>query len=211
MNNISKAIRFCKDIGCFALDFPKFTCAFRTEFCNANCYNIKMHRMYGDAMVKRDQFNLDAWATCTVQEFVDSLTKKRTRQINRFRFATRGEVFYSSQNIQKIRDIAQAMPDTIFWVPTRAWRNSMRRAEIMAVLFPMKNVRVMASIDPSNSLDEVSALKADGWSTIFFGDNDATNNRVKCEKTWCHVKGACANCENGCFNSERVDIHLKQH
>jgi hypothetical protein len=167
--------------------------------------------MYGDAMVKRDQFNLDAWANCTVQEFVDCLTGKHTRQIKRFRFATRGEVFYSSKNILKIRDIANAMPETIFWIPTRAWRNPMRRAEIMAVLFPLKNVRIMASVDPSNSLDEIAALKADSWSTIFFGDNDATDNRIKCSKTWDHVKGACANCQHGCFNSERVDIHLKQH
>jgi hypothetical protein len=210
MNQISKAIRYCKDIGCFALDFPKFTCAFRTEFCNENCYNIKMYRMYKDDMVNRDRTNLDAWTSCTVQEFVDCLKNKRN-QTSRFRFATRGEVFYSSLNIAKIREIAIAMPDTIFWIPTRAWRNAMRRSEIMTVLFPLANVRVMASIDPSNSLDEVASLKADGWSTIFYGDDTATDNRVKCTKTWNHTKGACAKCTKGCFSENRVDVHLKKH
>lgn len=208
---MKKAIRFCRDIGCFALDFPKFTCAFRTDFCNEKCYNVKLRRMYGDAMANRDHTNLEAWNNCTVDDFINALSGKRTRQVKRFRFATRGEALYSSQNIRKISEIAKAIPDTIFWIPTRAWRNSIRRAEIMAILFPLKNMRVMASLDPSNSPAEIALLKADGWSTIFFGDNEQTTNRIKCTKTWGHVKGACATCKIGCFNKKRVDIHLKEH
>lgn len=211
MTTIKQAIRFCKSIGCFALDFPKFTCAFRTEFCNQKCYNIKMYRMYGEDMVNRDHANLQAWNDCTVQDFVDALSGKRTRQVKRFRFATRGEAFYSAQNVLKIAEIAKALPETIFWIPTRAWRNAVRRAEIMAHLFPLKNVRVMASLDPTNSPAEIDSLKADNWSTIFYGDDTAIDGRTKCIKTWNHAEGACAKCKTGCFKTGRVDVHLKEH
>jgi hypothetical protein len=167
--------------------------------------------MYGEKMIKRDRFNLEAFTNCNVQDFVNALSGKRIRQVKRFRFATRGEVFYSSANILKVAEIAEAMPGTIFWIPTRAWRNPVRRAEIMTHLFPLPNVRVMASIDPSNSPAEISVLKTENWSTIFFGDNAQLEDRLMCPKTWHHIKGCCAKCECGCFSTKRVDVHLKEH
>ena len=210
MDAITKAIRYCKDIGMFALDFPRSSCIHRTSFCNKNCYNIKLHKLYGDAMAIRDQANFTAWETCTVDEFVNCLNRKH-KQIKRFRFATRGETFYNLASFFKVRNIALAMPDTIFWVPTRAWRDPMLKIYIENILMPMKNVRVMASLDPSNTPTEIEKLKRNGWSTIYFGDNDDTADRVLCEKTWTHGKNICPTCENGCFNTNRVDVHLKRH
>ena len=82
---------------------------------------------------------------------------------------------------------------------------------------PLSNAFVMASLDPSNSPSEWKSLKESGWSTMFFGDNEArfTPNGDPlhmCKKTWFKMKGVCGKkCQNGCFSSKRVDVHLKQH
>ena len=76
---------------------------------------------------------------------------------------------------------------------------------------PLRNARVQASIDPSNDELEIELLKADGWSTMFYGDDTATDKGFKCPKTWNKAKGHCAVCEKGCFSEKRTDVHLKQH
>lgn len=208
---IASAIRFCKDIGMFCVDFPMHTCVYRTQFCNANCYNRKVYRIHDtDGRVsKRDKANWQAWQECTVQEFVAALSHKRTRQTSRFRFGTRGEPLHDLASILKIRAIALAMPETIFWIPTRSWRVPVMREIVNKQLRTLPNVRVMASIDPSNTTTELEQL--DGWSTMYFGDNAKTENRVKCDKTWNHTKAACATCDQGCFTTNLVHIHLRKH
>lgn len=207
---IAKAIRFCESIACFALDFPRTTCVFRTPFCT-NCYNVKMDRMYGEAMLRRDRFNLEAWQECKPEDWKHLFDSKRTRQTSRFRFATRGEALYSEASLNKIVDIALLMPHIQFWVPTRGWRNSLRRAQAVKLMLPMPNIKVMASIDPTNTPEEVQSLKDEGWSTMFYGDNTAIEGRRLCPKTWEKRHGCCATCVGGCFATERVDIHLKRH
>jgi len=83
-------------------------------------------------------------------------------------------------------------------------------------MFPIKNIKVQASIDPSNSKEEVNSLIKKGWSTMFYG-NDRMHpfvskcDTIKCEKTWKKEKGHCAVCKNGCFNKKQSHIWLKKH
>ena len=85
------------------------------------------------------------------------------------------------------------------------------RKLIESRLFKYNNVKLQASIDPSISNRIVNNLKKSNWSTMFFGDDTATENRYKCPKTWKKMKGHCSICKKGCFSKNRVDIHLKQH
>jgi hypothetical protein len=113
--------------------------------------------------------------------------------------------------VSKIKRIAEAVPGTLFWIPTRAWRDDALRALVQTVLFRIPNIRLCASLDPTNTPGEIDSLKQDGWSTLYFGDNADTAGRMLCPKTWEHAKGACATCANGCFSAARVDVHLKKH
>ena len=206
---LKDTIRYCEDIGMFALDFPTFTCRFRTAFCNANCYNVKLYRLY-KGMVGRDKANYQSWLDSTVSEWIRVLSAKR-KPVNRFRFATRGETLLSSADIDRVIAIAQSLPNTLFWIPTRAWRDAEMRAEIVTRLFPIENIRLCASLDPSNTQDEETGLIAEGWSTLYYGDDTATDGRMLCPKTHGHVTGACATCANGCFSKSQTHVHLKKH
>ena len=208
---LKNAIRWCADIGMFALDLPKVTCRHRTAFCNAHCYNVKIYNMFKAAMPARDAKNWAAWLAATAGDFAEFFSAKRRRQTARFRFATRGEVLSVPQDVFKVAEIAKASPAVLFWIPTRAWRNAGMRELVQSVLFPLPNIRLCASLDPTNTAEENASLKSDGWSTLFFGDNTATDGRMLCPKTWEHTKGACATCERGCFSAARTDVHLKQH
>jgi len=74
------------------------------------------------------------------------------------------------------------------------------------------NARVLASLDPSNTPEEIADISGK-WSTMFFGDDtpEAMSNRYACPKTHHHATGHCAKCLKGCFGKGRVDVHLKQH
>jgi len=82
---------------------------------------------------------------------------------------------------------------------------------ILQLMAKYGNARVVASVDPSNSYGEIEQLEADGFSTMYFGDNKATRGRIKCKKTWEHRNGHCALCRGGCFSKDRVDVYLKMH
>ena len=66
-------------------------------------------------------------------------------------------------------------------------------------------------LSASNTIDEIKAANIDDWSTMFYGDDSATDGRKKCPKTWQGKKGHCSKCKGGCFSSKQVHIHLKQH
>lgn len=124
---------------------------------------------------------------------------------------TRGEAFKTMGDIDKVAEIARANPGTLFWVPTRAWRSLAHRAKIERILFPIRNIRVQASLDPSNTPEEMESLTATGWSTMFFGDDTATEGRMLCPKTHKGRKGACATCRGGCFSPAQTHVHLLKH
>lgn len=202
-------IRHCKDIGMFALDRPESSCKWATSYCAKYCYNRKLYAAFGHAMRPKDKLNEEAWQTITGEAVAETLNRKR-KDTSRFRLMTRGEAFETVNDISRVRSIITANPDRLVWLPTRAWRGHLRSL-IEQHIMPLPNVRLMASIDPSNTPEEIADLTTSGWSTMFFGDDNATEGRFLCPKTHDHQNGHCLTCENGCFSADQVHVHLKSH
>lgn len=216
-------LRWCADIGMYAFDRPingpQGSCVHRTSFCNDTCYNIKLYRMYPN-MTQRD-LRAEAWWRQITGKEVAKLLKRKRRQITRVRFMTRGEALKDRSDVDRVKDICKENPGTTFWLPTRAWRQPALRHIIERELFPIKNLALNASLDPSNTDAEWSSLTKSGWSIMFFGDDSrittpAGKRMFMCPKTHAKVKGHCATCKAGCFGlrtsfAKRTDVHLSTH
>ena len=207
--------RFCKDIGMRVTDRSrKKTCVWKTDACK-DCYNEKLEKVY-KKMLTKDIRNDAFWNALNGSELKSILSRKR-HQTSRFRFQTRGETFSVKQDVFKVKEILESNPDTVFWIPTRGWRNPLMKRLIEKEIFPLSNARVLASTDVTNSSEEWKDLKDTNWSTMYFGDDHQkiTPNGDKhflCPKTHKGLKGHCAICKAGCFrNNKRVDVHLKAH
>jgi len=206
-------IRHCKDIGMFALDRGRSTCKFSTEFCSERCYNNKFYTM-NIGLDKRDHKNDAYWDALTSEQFKKELYRKRL-STKRFRFCTRGEPFSVSSDVFLIAEIAKACPQTDFWAPTRAWRNKALRSIIEFTLFRMHNVYITASVDPSNTQEEIDMLVDRGWSTHFFGNDEqypfvVPSKIIKCPSKW-HHSITCVDCNVACFNKQQTHSWLKEH
>lgn len=212
--------RWCGDIGMLAIDRPiPLTCVHATDFCRATCYNEKLYKVYPrmrDKDIRNEEFwqQLDgAQVSKILQRSI--LTKRSPKK--RLRLMTRGEAVKDFTDIPRIKEIALANPDTEIWMPTRSWRDPILRAMVETELFPIANLSILASTDPTTSVDEWSSLRMDGWNTMFYGDDDMTvtpnGDRVfECPKTHKGMKGHCGICRGGCFRKDkRVDVHLTQH
>ena len=206
-------IRYCSDIGMYALDRAPSTCKYATAYCRKHCYNLKLYICYKD-MRKKDIRNELYWDNVPVDYFTMHINQKRKFQTDRFRFCTRGEQLSTAADVEKTAALVSTRKQTTFWIPTRAWRDPQLRQLIENKLFPLGNVRVLASIDPSNSLEEVENIALRGWSTMFFGNDSVHplgNKAVKCPKTWKKIDGACATCTMGCFSDEQKHVWLSKH
>ena len=214
---MKSTIRFCDDIGMFAYDRSREqSCIHATAFCKGEypgstpCFNAKLERAFGYTIAPKDVRNDAYWAQLTGPQVKRDLARRRN-QTTRVRLMTRGEAFADVTDVYRVKDILQHSPATTFWIPTRAWRDKLLRTLIAAEIRPLKNARVLASIDPSNSETEIASLTANNWSTMFYGDDSATGGRYKCPKTFNHASGHCAKCVKGCFSAKRVDVLLKAH
>jgi len=205
----------------WALDRPVASCTHCTSFCRRNCYTQKAYRQYHHAMPAADIKNEHRWGLLTgeglAKEIAGKSNRSRARKTDRVRFCTKGEPFSELADIDKVRDIAVSSPGTLFWVPTRAWRREAFRAKIEEELFDIPNLRIMASIDPSNSREEVQAIDKAGWSKMFFRiDYVAEAEKTfgikfsLCPKTHEGQHGSCQTC-NLCFGDGQNNVHLKKH
>lgn len=221
--------RYCADLGMFAIDRPIFTirddqgrvaakgsCLWRTSACD-DCFNLKFMKMYQRDIDRRDVRNEQSWQRLTGEALRATLGRKRN-QTDRVRLMTRGETFRDPSDIIRVRDLLTANPDTLFWIPTRAWRSKRLRPLIVAIMREFPNARIQASTDVDTTREEQASLDAEGWSTMFFGDDEAFktltgNERHLCAKTWDKDKGACAKrcSKGGCFDKGQTHVHLKQH
>lgn len=218
-------IDFYDDIGMFAINRPindhstvEGSCVHRTEFCNQTCYNMKLYNLY-PKMKGRDVKDEEQWQGISGLKVLNALSKKR-KSTKRVRLMSRGEAIKDETDIPRIFDICINTPDTDWWMPTRSWRNKELRIKAEAALFPLANLAILASTDPTTSEAEQQMLEKRGWSTMFYGLDGALSTtegtkRFKCPKTWGKVKGACMVCLNGCFKpitkGEQVHVHLKRH
>ena len=144
----------------------------------------------------------------------------------RFRFAVCGEIWNDLRDVKKVARILKELPRTLFWIPTRAWHSSKMVAHIERHIFPLKNARVMASVDTDTTPEQFEYLKRRGWSMVFAGDNSDPNQLLlaeggvqenvtasmhRCEKTWDEASGHCAKCGRGCFSRRPSSVHLRRH
>lgn len=199
-------MRFCADIGMFVIDRDMASCLYSTQFCRDHCYNLKFFKMYPNVRNYETKLEYNWMKINGLQEEI----KRKRKSTSRIRLCSRGEPFAYINDVFKILKVCECNPDTVFWAPTRAWRSDIQREAIERELFPIDNIRLQASLDPTNTVEEIQSLKDSGWSTIFFGDDSDIQNRELCPKTWEKKKGGCSTC-NLCFSKERVDIHLKMH
>lgn len=212
---MSNSLRYCSDIGMFAIDRPKDSCKWRTKFCNKNCYNSKLYKLYPSMNSCEDKLRSN-WENFNKDVFSSELSRKKFK-IKRIRFMTRGEAFACLSDVLKIKDILEENRHILFWIPTRAWRNDEMLAAIEQHIRPQANVRLLASFDPSNTVEEwYKMVKTYKWSTMFFGINNLSlspmgDRYYKCPKTFNKKKAYCNACSNGCFNKNRVDVLLKKH
>jgi hypothetical protein len=221
--------RWCSDLGMFAIDRPiysikptadrpgvKGSCVHRTAACSG-CFNNKFYRMYQRDMDNRDVRNELSWRAITGAKLAKVMGRKR-HQTSRVRLMTRGEAFRDPSDIRRVRDLCNANPGRVFWLPTRSWRNKHMRPLVRALQDELPNLRLQASTDVTTTAEEQAGLEDDGWSTMYWGDDDqhetlAGTPRHLCPKTWEHEKGACASTctDGGCFSDKQTHVHLKAH
>lgn len=215
---ITDTMRFCDDIGMFAIDrsIPE-SCVHQTEFCKRECFNDKLYKLY-PAMETKDVKNEIAWKAISKQSAIEfrNKLKRARRQTNRVRLMTRGEAFSDYADVERVRILLVHNPDSVFWIPTRAWRNPVIWSMVQSTIAPLPNARIHCSLDPTNDADETSWIDTMGYSTMYFGDDTETDSRFKCPKTWQTRKGSrkreyCSSCIKGCFADFKVDVHLKKH
>ena len=205
----------------WAIDRPVASCTHCTPFCRQHCYTRKAYTQYHHMMPASDIKNEYRWGILTgdglAKEIAGKSNRSRIRKIDRVRFCTKGEPFSELADVDKVRDIAFSSLDTLFWIPTRAWRHQEFRIKIEESLLDLGNLRIMASLDPSNNKTEALSLKKSGWSTMFFGMDDVEEAEAtfgikfaKCLKTHKGLIGSCQSC-NLCFGAEQINVHLKKH
>ena len=204
-------IRFCKDIGMYVLDRPRETsCVHKTKYCAATCYNSKLEKAFPN-IHPRDIKNEEFWKNTDAGDMA-KLLSRRTKGNKRIRLCSRGEAFADNFDVWKVFSWVLINNDWTWWIPTRAWRNNNLRTFIEQNLLYLPNVRIMASIDPTNTQEEIESLLADGWSLLYYGTDEGPaniNGWAKCPKTFEGIKGHCAVCNTGCFDYH--DVILKRH
>ena len=231
---VKLTLRMCKDINMWALDRPiddipdahvKGSCIHKTSFCKQTCYNVKLYRMFPN-MRKKDIENEQFWqalpwthvdwdneALALLKGKIDRMRKRPKR----IRLMTRGEAFSSIADVFRVKVLCEAFPDIVFWCPTRAWRQGQLRGVIRDHLFEVKNLNLNASLDPTTTHEEKQSLFAEGWSTMFYGDDgtEAQAGRFLCPKTHKKLKKICTLCNRGCFRGTAQGVpshvHLSQH
>jgi hypothetical protein len=210
-------MRWCADIGMFAIDRPMASCKHATRFCRKHCYNWKFFRTYPHTMRPHEKALAREWKELTGEGLRLQLSRKKN-QTARLRMATRGEPLATLADVVKVESLARANPRTAFWVPTRAWRDSAVGGFADVVLGNLPNVRLMASVDPTTSAEDWEVVRELGWKPMFFGRDNLETTPIggvfRCPKTWAGAKAHCATCgAGGCFdaNSPTTTVLLRKH
>ena len=223
---LADLFRWCEDIGQFATDRPindtlnhQGSCIHKTEFCSNTCFNNKLYKLY-PKMHDRDDRVESIWQNLDPFSVKPFLQRKR-KQTKRVRLKTRGEAFANIADVFKVKEMVEDNPDTAWWVPTRAWRDPHLKTLIEDVLFPIKNIVINASVDPSNTTEEWKMLEDTGWNIMYYGDDTLTHSPATekkvflCPKTHKKLKGHCDTCKAGCFSQLTIQrqqiVHLSQH
>lgn len=197
------------------------SCVHATEYCRRTCYNNRVYAMYPN--VRKADPKIEAEWDALTGKSLSTMLKFDRHKTERLRLMGRGEALATHADVDKVADLTAACPDTLFWLPTRAWRgDSLLRARVEVELLDVGNLCILASTDPSNTFEEWEDLMLSGWSVMHYGDNarpiwgdDPRAHAMRCPKSWRKLKGHCAVCKAGCFAprvlGRRVDVWLKKH
>lgn len=229
-----ECIRFVDDIGMFSFSRGRSTCDFKTKWCERHCYANKFYSM-GWSREDWDKLDDEWWQKTGCEEFVEEVMRCASPRMvddelvppDRFRFAIKGEIWVNFDDVCKVRGICDILPETLFWIPTRAWWDPFMQDAIEEMVLSLPNARVMASVDPTVSASTIEELRETGWSILYVTksneeqgqlvlrehglEENVTKGMFRCPKTWEKKLGHCGTCEQGCFSAERVEVQLKYH
>ena len=225
---LNDLFRYCEDIGMAATDRPindtknhEGSCDHRTVYCDETCYNVKLYKIY-PKMADRDDRCETIWKKLNRHnsDFTKFFSRKRY-DTSRVRHMTRGEAFKTSVDVYRVKTMCLLNSDIMWWIPTRAWRDTKIKALIEKELMPLPNCAINASFDPSNTDDEWKMMIDSDWNIMFYGDDDLTTDPIygkrmfKCPKTHKGLKGHCLDCKAGCFAQKTINrtaiVHLSEH
>ena len=225
---VKEYVRHCEDIGMFSTDRPindvgdtEGSCLHRTPYCDEKCYNVKLYKIY-PKMADRDDRCETIWKKLNRHnsDFTKFFSRKRY-DTSRVRHMTRGEAFKTSVDVYRVKTMCLLNSDIMWWIPTRAWRDTKIKALIEKELMPLPNCAINASFDPSNTDDEWKMMIDSDWNIMFYGDDDLTTDPIygkrmfKCPKTHKGLKGHCLDCKAGCFAQKAINrtaiVHLSEH
>jgi hypothetical protein len=163
-------------------------------------------------MKDKDIRNEEFWKSNQFPRIAKEFIEKH--DIHRFRLCARGEPISEVQDLVRLRKLALLNQHTLFKIPTRSWRDPVMRSNY-GIIDRLPNIRLIASIDPSNTLKELEI--ASSYKTLFFGNDEHHPFEafdipvIKCKSKWEHIKGMCNTCRNGCFDKEVTHVWLKEH
>lgn len=182
-------------------------CPFATKACG-QCYYIKFVRVYHHTLKAYHTRREQAWQAGP-EVFGAALTSHNTR----VRISKGGEPIRCMTDVDRLYQLCNLHPHTLFWVPTRSHHN----AQLMRALAPRNrpdNLRMLASTDVDTTRAQWARLDRSGWSTMYHGGPENVvppTYAYKCPKTWYHKLGHCATCSEGCFNPCQTTVWLKFH
>lgn len=231
-----KMFTFCPDIGMFANSRPRFDITapdgtvtkgscnkVATDYCKKHCYNVKLEKAYS-VILRADIINERTWQNLSGAA-VAAFMKTKRKFTARIRGMTRGENFSTLEDVWRWREIALENSSSTFWLPTHAWwdpeKSRVNLWMILAIerdLMTLPNVRVLASVDPSNE-PGWREMEERGWGVMYFGDNKKLKSpsglkAFPCPKTHKKMKGHCAICVGGCFDKnlgKKRFVLLRKH
>jgi len=153
------------------------SCPGASEWCRDNCYATKGFYTFPSNVAKYsaqwDMLRDDPEAYSA--QLISEVSKLPLGSI--FRFHTGGDIA-NVGHVSIIRDVCDSRPDVSFYLYTRSWRLDAIRVAVENDLFPITNLTVWASTDPS------LPKAPNGWreARVFdsFDDASARGFRVHC-------------------------------
>ena len=208
--------RNVSDIGMACFDLSVETCKGKTAYCEKECFNCKLYKLYKD-MPQKDIRNDAYFINNKPDKIASDLLARKKFGNDRKRACSRGDCLTSKSFIDKTVSIVDTMfkrAKTLTWIPTRAWHIESLYSDLLKIK-DNNGMRLMASIDPSDNDQDIKSLWNDGFSLMYFGDNNKKDlagiKMFKCPKTFKKIKGHCNKCQKGCFSTKQVAVHLKKH
>ena len=107
------ALKWCKEIGMYAIDRGRGSCKHRTKYCELYCYNIPFYRCNGKMLIPRDEFNDMYWNKLDGESFREELISRK-KNTSLVRLMTRGEAFSTVDYVYIVEDLLVKNPDTLF-------------------------------------------------------------------------------------------------